>query len=131
MSFGYDIKSEKWLSLWKLNPLADPDYHDKLFKYFKSLCMSMNRIDLIMELDYKIKEGVEDKLGTNINLALWVYKNLPALNSMTRSRNPAYKTEYVYKLEIKMWLDNIESWIFGQLVEFEPTIRFREAQKIM
>lgn len=131
MSYGYDIKSEKWLSIWKLNPLGDPDYYEKLFKYFRSLCHSMNQQGLVEVMEEKIKTTVEERMGTELSMVLYVYKNLPALNSMTRSKSPTYHQEYVYKSEIKRWLDDIEEWIFDELVGFETSIRFRESQRIM
>ena len=90
----------------------------------------MKREDLILALDNKIYEEVEERLGTNINMALYVYKNLPALNSFTKSKSASYKNDYVYKSEIKKWLENIEDWIFAQMVSFERLIRFRESQRI-
>jgi hypothetical protein len=131
MSIAYDIKSEKWLSIWKLNPLANPDYYETLFKYFKSLCVSMNERQLIAELDEMIKEQIEEPMGSKIQLILYTYKNLPSLNSVTKSRNMDYPNEYVTKLELKRMLDKIETWIFDRLTEFEPRIRFRDSQKIM
>lgn len=131
MSIGYDIKSEKWLSIWKLNPLANPDYYETLFKYFKSLCISMEEHETIEELDKIINEKIEKPMGTTIQLVLFTYKNLPALNSVTKSKNPEYQYEYVRKMDLKNWLDEIEEWIFKKMTEYEPRIRFRETQKIM
>ena len=131
MSITYDIKSEKWLSIWKLNPLANPDYYETLFKYFKSLCISLGEKDLIYELDDMIKETIEEPMGSKIQLVLYAYKNLPSLNSITKSRNPEYPHEYVTKLELKRLLDIIEDWIFDRVTEFESRIRFRDSQKIM
>ena len=131
MSITYDIRSEKWLSIWKLNELANPNYYETLFKYFKSLCMSMGRLDLIRELDDLIDEKVSKPMGSPIQLVLFTYKNLPALNSITKSRNPDFKREYVTKMELKKWLDEVEEWIFEEVTGFEGKIRFRESQKIM
>jgi len=131
MSLSYDIKSEKWLSIWKLNELANPNYYETLFKYFKSLCLSMGRLDLIEELDLLIEDKIEKPMGANIQLVLYTYKNLPALNSITKSNNIDYEYEYVRKIDIKKMLDEVEEWLFQKVTEFEGKIRFRESQKIM
>ena len=126
MSYTYDIKAEKWLSIWKLFP-QDPDYYERLFKYFKSLCASAKKWTLIDDLDHLIRE----KMGTTLPIILYVYKNLPYLNAMTKSQNPDYPYEYVYKHDIKAWLDEIEAWIFRRCVDMEKDIRFKDSQKIM
>ncbi len=131
MSLSYDINSEKWLSIWKLNKLANPDYYETMRKYFVSLCYSMNRKELIVELDALIKETLEVRMGTNFQMILYTYKNLPALNSFTKSRNNEYPFEYVRKYELQEWLDEVERFIFDKLVEMESDIRFRDSQKIM
>ena len=131
MSYGYDINAEKWFSCWKINPLANPDYYETLFRYFKSLCAGMKRVDLIIELDRLIEEKVESPMGSPLSAVLWVYKNLPALNSFTKSNNLDYVNEYVRKYELKTWLDEVEGWVFDRLVELEPQIRFKDTQKLL
>jgi len=131
MSYGYDINAEKWFSCWKINPLANPDYYETLFRYFKSLCAGMKKFDFIIELDKMIKKKVEEPMGASIAAVLWVYKNLHSLNSFTKSNNPDYPAEYVRKYELKMWLDEIEGWVFDKLVELEPSIRFKDTQKLL
>lgn len=131
MGISFDINSEKWLSIWKLNPLYNPNYYETLKKYFESLCHGMGKPELIQELNALIKEKLEEPLGSNWQSILFTYKNLPALNSMTKSRNPEYHAEYVRKYELKQWLEDIETWIFKELVQMEPEIRFKERQQIM
>lgn len=131
MGYGYDINAEKWFSCWKINPLANPNYYESLFRYFKSLCAGMNRYDLITQLDTLIKTKVEEPMGANIAAVLWVYKNLPSLNSFTKSNNPDYPGEYVRKYELKTWLDEVEGFVFDKLVELEPSIRFKDSQKLL
>lgn len=131
MGVSYDINSEKWLSIFKLNALSNPQYYEDMRKYFNSLCMGMGRLDLINDLDHLIKKTIEEPMGSDWNVILFTYRNLPALNSFTKSRNPDYPAEYVRKYEIKIWLDRIESWIFEKLVGMETDIRFQERQTIM
>lgn len=131
MSISYDINSEKWLSIWKLNKFANPEYYETMRKYFINLCMSLQRGDLIEELESLIKDKVEDRMGSSWHMVLFTYKNLPALNSITKSKNPDYPHEYVRKYELRQWLDDIELFIFRKLVELEKSIRFKDSQKIM
>jgi len=131
MGVSYDINSEKWLSIFKLNSLSNPQYYEDMRKYFNSLCMGMGHLDLIEELNALIRTTIEEPMGSDWNVILFTYRNLPALNSFTKSRNPDYPVEYVRKYEIKIWLDKIESWIFQKLVGMETDIRFQERQTIM
>jgi hypothetical protein len=130
MSIPFDINSEKWLSLWKLNKLM-PDYHETLRKYFINLAASLQHYELIKELETLIKKKIEEPMGASWAQILYVYKNLPYLNSMTKSKNPEYPHEYVMKYEMRDWLESIEQWIYTKLIELEPEIRFRERQTIM
>lgn len=131
MSLTYDINSEKWFSCWKLNPLANPDYYESLFRYFKSLAAGMNKHELIATLDELLKEKIEKPMGSSYQSVLYVYKNLPSLNAFTKSNNPEYPDEYVRKYTLKAWLDEIEAWIFDQLVILEPQINFKDSQKLL
>ena len=131
MSLSYDINAEKWFSHWKLNPIANPDYYEMLFRYFKSMVAGMGRRDLILELDSMITEKIEKPMGASYQAVLYVYKNLPSLNAFTKSRNPEYPDEYVHKYTLKQWLDEIQTWIFDQLVMLEPNINFKDSQKLL
>ena len=131
MSLTYDINAEKWFSCWKLNPLANPEYYEQLFRYFKSLAAGMKKIELIYELNELLVEKIEKPMGASYQSVLYVYKNLPTLNSFTKSNNPEFPEEYVRKYTIKKWLDEIEAWIFDELVKLEPSINFRDSQKLM
>lgn len=131
MTIAYDINSEKWLSIWKLNSLANPNYYETMKKYFVNLCLSLGLTDLADDFLFLIADRIEKPMGASFEAVLFAYKNLPALNSMTKSRNPDYPNEYVYKYELKNWLDSVETWVFEKLVMIEPLIRFRESQKIM
>lgn len=128
---SFDINSEKWLSIWRLNNLENPDYYETLRKWFNSLAMSMNEEQLIKELDYIIADRLESPMGNTWEVILFTYKNLPALNSFTKSNNPNYGSEYVRKYELKRILGEIEDWIFKKLVLLEPNIRFQNRQQIM
>jgi len=131
MSLTYDINSEKWFSCWKLSKIGHPEYYEDLFKYFKSLVIGMNKEELVEELEYLLKSKIEEPMGAPYQSVLYVYKNLPSLNAMTKSNNPEYPDEYVRKYTIKAWLEEIETWIFRQLVSLEPHIKFRDSQKLM
>ena len=84
----------------------------------------MGREDLVKEMNYQIKSKIEDIMGTNIELVLYVHKNLPFLNAFTRSKNPLYADMNIYKYTITAWLNEIEQWIFRQAIELEGEIRF-------
>jgi len=131
MSLTYDINSEKWFSCWKLNPLANPEYYEQLFKYFRSLVVGMDKSELIYELNELLAEKIEKPMGASYQSVLYVYKNLPSLSAFTKSNNPEFPDEYVRKYTIKKWLDEIEAWIFEQLILLEPNIKFRDGQKLM
>jgi hypothetical protein len=131
MSIGFDINAEKWISIWKLNSMANPDYYETMRKYFENLCLSMGRRDLVEELARIISVQLEEPMGSKWESILFTYKNLPALNSFTKSNNPEYHSEYVRKYELKVTLEGIESWIFSKLVEMESDIRFQDRQSIM
>lgn len=131
MSLTYDVNAEKWFSCWKIDPLANPEYHETLFRYFKSLAAGMGRADLVAKLNDLIHEKIERPMGSTYQAVLYVYKNLPTLNSFTKSKNPDFPEEYVYKYTIKGWLDEIEAWIFDTLVTLEPLIKFRDSQKLL
>lgn len=131
MSLTYDINAEKWFSCWKLNSLANPEYYEQLFRYFRSLVAGMNKVELIYKLNELLVEKIEKPMGASYQSVLYVYKNLPTLNAFTKSNNPEYAEEYVRKYTIKAWLDEIEAWIFDQLVLLEPHIKFRDGQKLM
>ena len=131
MSYNYDINAEKWFSCWKINQLSNPDYYEDLFRYFNSLCAGMKKTSYIIELKELIRVKIEEPMGSPLQSVLWVYKNLPTLNSFTKSKNPEYRNDYVYKYELKMWLDEIQAWLFDKLVDLEPEIRFKDAQKLL
>lgn len=130
MTVPFDINSEKWLSIWKLNKYM-PDYHETLRKYFINLVGSLKHFELIKELESLIKQHLETPMGATWSQILYVYKNLPYLNSMTKSKNPEYPKEYVMKYELREWLEIIEKWIYSKLIELEPEIRFTPRQTIM
>lgn len=131
MTISYDINSEKWLSIWKLNKLANPDYYETMRKYYENLCKSLGREDLIQELNNLIQEKIEKPLGNKWQNILITHKNLPSLNSITKSHNPEYPEEYIYKYQLNEWLESIEKHIFNQLVQLEKNIRFKDRQTIM
>lgn len=111
-------------SLFLLPKQHNPDYYVMLFKNAKSFFYGMNRPDLVEDLDFIINEKIEKVMGTNIQNILHTYKNLPYLNSFTRSRQAQYSKINIYKYTIQSWLDAIEEWIFRQVVSLEGQIRF-------
>jgi len=119
-----DNNELRYNSIWLLSKEGNPDYYKQLIRNAKAFFYGMGRPDLIEELNQYIKTEIEDTMGTNINNILITYKNLPYLNSFTRSKNPAYADINIYKYTIEEWLDKIEAWIFEQAIQLEPEIRF-------
>ncbi len=111
-------------SLWLLEKQNNPDYHIQLFKNAKAFFLGMKRPDLLEDLNFIIKERIEKIMGTPISQILITYKNLPYLNSFTRSKNPLYTGQNIYKYTLQEWLDDIETWIFQKAMELEGEIRF-------
>src|SRR4030065_1333515 len=112
----------KWFSIWQLSPYM-PGYYRQLFKYSTSLFRGLGKEELVQELETKIT-FIATEMGRPIQYVYWVYDNLPALNSFTKSMNPKYEDGYIYKHTIKRWFDEIEDWVFNKIVELEPEIRF-------
>jgi hypothetical protein len=100
------------------------DYYKMLFRSSKNLFYGLGHPDLVDELDFIIHEKIEKVMGTNINYILLTYKNLPFLNSFTRSKNPLYSEYNIYKYTIEAWLTEVEDWIFRQIAEHEGEIRY-------
>jgi len=130
LSLDFDINSEKWLSIWKLDNMNNPLYYETMIKYFKNICFSLGREDLVLKIDIFIKDTIEDFMGASLTAILFTYRNLPALNSFTRSRNPSVNRE-IYKYELKMLLDDVEKKVFFWLIELEGSIRFQDRQRII
>jgi len=128
MAIRSDPNEQKYWTLWQLSPFM-PNYFRQLFKYSESIFRGMQREDLIEELKQKIK-NIEQKMGVPIAYVYWVYENLPALNSFTKSKNPEYEDTYIYKHTLKQWFEEIEDWIFEKLIELEPEIRFTQLRSM-
>ena len=128
MPIREDPNQQKWYSIWGLSPYM-PNYYRTLFKYSKSLFLGMQRPDLIEHLDKQLIK-IEQKMGTGMGYIFWVYENLPALNSFTKSLNPAFSDNYIYKHQIATWFQEIEDWVFQTLVELEPHIRFTQQRQM-
>lgn len=124
-----DNAEQKYYSLFLLPKDNNPRYFENLIRNAKILYYGLNRKDLIQELDYMLKEMIEKPMGTSIQNVLLVHRNLPTMNSFTRSKNPLYNQENVYKYTIQKWLDDIEMWIFQKAIELEPQIRFSAQPK--
>lgn len=102
----------------------NPDYYAMLFKNTKSFFYGMQRPDLVEDLNYLIKKKIEEVMGADIQEVIITYKNLPSLNSFTRSKLVQYQNINIYKFQIQRWLDEIEEWLFQKVLELEPEIRF-------
>ena len=118
-----DQSELRFNSIWLLSK-EDPNYFANLFKNAKAFFYGMGREDLVKEMEYQIKSRIEDIMGTNIELILYVHKNLPFLNAFTRSKNPLYADINIYKYTITAWLNEIEVWIFQKAIDLEGEIRF-------
>jgi len=103
---------------------SEPNYFRDLFKNAKALFWGMGREDLIVELDELIEDLIEKPMGSDINTILAVHKNLPTINSFTRSKNPLRMGENVYKHTITIWLQEVETFIFRSAISLESSIRF-------
>ena len=119
-----DINQVKFLSIWQLSPMM-PMYHRTLFKYSKALFIAMYRKDLAEDLDQQLIK-IAEKMGTNIGFVYWIFENMPALNSFTKSKNPKYSEGYIYKYTMAEWFNEIEDWVFEALIQIEPQIRFTQ-----
>jgi hypothetical protein len=118
-----DVNELRYNSIWLLSK-EDPNYWANLFKNTKAFFYGMGREDLVKEMNQKIKGDIEEIMGTNIELVLYVHKNLPFLNAFTRSKNPLYADMNIYKYTITSWLTEVEQWIFQNVIELEGEIRF-------
>ena len=125
-----DVNQIKYYTIWKLSPFQ-PNYWETLFKYTKAFFIGMGHPELVAELNKKIRLEVEDKMGTEISFVLMTYENLPFLNSFTKSKNPELENLYIYKYTIREWLTGIEDWIYEQLGNLEPEIRFTRAKEMI
>ena len=123
-----DINQTKYLSIWQLSPFS-PQYYRTFFKYTRALFISMRRRDIVEELDEKLK-NIESKMGTNIGYIYWVFENMPSLNAFTKSRNPKYQQGYIYKHTMAQWFQEIEDWVFENLIQIEPQIRFTQLKPL-
>jgi len=127
-----DENVSKYQSIWLMSSAPIPDQYKTAFRYFKNLCMSLERYDLIRQLDKHINELIEKPLGADLDIVQMIYKNMPYMNSFTRTH-----TDYtdilgakIYKYQIKQRFETIMDWIFIQLVQLEPRIKFK-AEKVI
>jgi len=119
-----DNNELRYNSLLLLEKQGNPDYYTRLFRNARIFFYGMRRPELVEQMNDMIRKELEIKLGADIRNILLTYKNLPALNSFTRSRVAGKEHEYVYKHDLQKWLDSIEEWIFQRALELEPMIRF-------
>lgn len=124
-----DINQYRWMAIYKLSEFQ-PKYWQTLFKYAKSFFNSMQKREWVEELDKLIRKKVEIPMGSQVDMILYTYDNLPCLNAFMRSRNPSHEGFYVYKFTIEGWLREIESWIFQRIQELEPSIRFTKVKEM-
>lgn len=112
---------------------AIPDQYRIACRYFRNICMSLDRYDLIEELAQLIKDKLEKPLGADVDTIQMIYKNMPYLNSFTRTQSE-YVDELgskIYKYDIKKRFEEVMDWMFTQLVQLEPSIRFRAEKQIL
>lgn len=103
---------------------SDSNYWKDLFRNAKAFFWGMDRDDLVKELYDMIETLIEKPMGSDIDTVLNVHKNLPTLNSFTRSRNPLHLGENIYKSTITRWLTEIETFIFRTAMSLEEQITF-------
>jgi hypothetical protein len=119
-----DANELRYNAIHLLSKTGNPAYYTQLFRSARMFFIGMGRPDLVEDLEFMIREKLEKIMGVEINQFLLVYKNLPYLNSFTRSRNPIYSGINIYKFTMEKWLDEIEAWIFMNVIELEQDIRF-------
>ena len=119
-----DNNELRYNSIWLLTKEGNSDYYRQLLRNAKALFYGMRRTDLIEELNQLIEKKIEKTMGTSINQIFIAYKNLPSLNSFTRSKNPLYADINIYKYTIEQWLDEIEEFVFQKAITLEEDIRF-------
>ena len=106
-----------------------PTYFEDLFKNAKAFFFGMGREDLVKKMDDMINYKIEDIMGADIELVLYVYKNLPHLKAFTRSKNPIYADINIYKYTLAKWLKEIETFIFQEAIGLEGYIRFSSSAR--
>lgn len=119
-----DNNELRFNAIWLLEKNDNNEYYENLIKNAKAFFFGMKRPDLSKELDEIIEEKIEKKIGMNINHLLMLYKHMKRIKSFTKCRNPDEEEKRVYKFEIKIMLDEIESWIFQKAITLEKQIRF-------
>lgn len=124
MAIRRDLNELRYNSILLLPKQGNSEYWATLFRNAKNFFIGMNREDLVEQLNYIIYEKIERIMSADINHILFTYKNLPFLNSFTRSKNPVYAEMNIYKYTIKTWLEQIETWVFQKVIELEGEIRF-------
>ena len=120
-----DLNELRYNSLFLLPKDSNPNYYKMLIKNFKAFAYGMNREDLIDDLDFIIREKIEKVMGVSMNQLLMVYKNLPYLNSFTRSKNPMYENMNIYKFTMEKWLEEVEDYVFRKAIQLEGQISFQ------
>jgi hypothetical protein len=119
-----DNNELRYNSIWLLEKRGNPDYYKQLIRNAKGLFYGLEREDLVKELDKYIKYKIENKMGAKIQYVLLIYKNLPYLNSYTRSKIIGNEWRDIHKYDLETWLDEIEKWIFQHVIVLEPEIIF-------
>lgn len=120
-----EVSELRFNALFLLPKDNNPHYYMNLFRNAKNFFMGMNRPDLVETLNEIIHEKIEVVMGVDIQTVLLVYKNIPYMNGFTRSKNTKYNHANIYKHTIQGWLDEIEAWIFQQVLSLERLIRFQ------
>lgn len=124
-----DNNEQRFNAIFLLEKQGNPDYYRNLFKNTRAFFYGMKREDLIIELDELISLKIEKPLGATANTVLFVFKNLPYLNSFTKSRMGGRQEEYIYKHTLEKWFDEIEAWIFKKVTTLEEQIIFTSPPK--
>jgi hypothetical protein len=128
-----DPNSEKYRSVWLVGQSAMPNQYQTAFRYAKNIFLSLGRNDLIRQLDALIKREIEDPLGCDLNRAQIIFKNMPFLNSFTRT-DSQYVDELgvkIYKWQIQQRFETIMDWVYQQMVYLEGSIRFAAEKPIL
>jgi hypothetical protein len=118
-----DVNEIRFNAIFLLSK-SDPNFWRDLLKNARVFFYGMNQPELIKELDEMVEYLIEKPMGSDINTILLIHKNLPTMNSFTRSRNPLHTGENIYKSTITMWLQKVEDFIYQKAISLEGQIHF-------
>ncbi|CAK0747185.1 hypothetical protein CCP1ISM_260002 [Azospirillaceae bacterium] len=116
-----DNNELRYNSIFLLTKQGNPDYYKELIRNSRAFFYGMRREDLNDEMNNFIKKNIEKRCGKSIDYVLLIYRYMN--NFKNFMMNP-HTEKYIYKQELNKWLDQLEQWIFINVVKLEDNIRF-------